>query len=247
MNRLFVVSLALATVLASSSPAKADQFIISFSGTCTQGAAGCNNQNGNSDPNGASFTAASGTQVSITGTGTLQLTGSGPFNITSGTFTIDGQTATLITQSTPGTGKFNDSQGELVWTYGLSNGITQSGYYGLDQTNPSNPNGANAVAFDNMLTPGGQPPLSDLGLSFLVPTLGTDGAIFNIYSFDGQLYWNEVIDGGFLIDPINGAGGDPLTMLVSPEPSSLLLLGTGLLLVAAAIFRKVKTGVSRSL
>jgi hypothetical protein len=108
--------------------------------------------------------------------------------------------------------------------------------------------GANAVFFDNLLTPGGSPILTGDGISFLVSGYGDNPnggpAVFNIFSNGQGLYWNEVINGAWLIDP-TGIGGDPLTMTLIdntpvPEPSSLLMLGAGLLLMAGVLFRKLK-------
>jgi hypothetical protein len=258
MKKLFFVSLALVTALATSPAAKADEYKLNFTlgGTCSQGGTGCNSQNATTDPAGASATAANGTPISITGSGYFTVTSSNPgYDILGGSFTIDGQTATLITTSTPGAAQ---STTNLDWYYPVTNLVTQSGYYGTYQT-VTDPTGQNGVYFDNLLLPGYSQPLDDLGISFMVPGLGTNpnpgdpypGAVFNIYSDGGTLYWNEVVDGAWAIDPLTGAGGDPLNISVDystiPEPSSLLLLGTGLLLLAVVIFRKVKSGVTQSL
>lgn len=258
MKKLFFVSLALVTALATSQAAKADEYNLNFTlgGTCSQGATGCNSQNANTDTAGASITAANGTPISITGSGyfTVSLSGSG-YAIDGGSFTIDGQTATLITTSTPGALLH---QANSFWYYPVTDLVTQSGYYGTYQT-VTDPSGQNAVYFDNQLSPGYTQPLDDLGISFFVPALGTNpnpanpypGAVFNIYSDGDTLYWNEVVDGAWAIDPLTGAGGDPLNISIDyssiPEPSSLLLLGTGLLLLAGIIFRQVRSGATQSL
>ena len=73
------------------------------------------------------------------------------------------------------------------------------------------------------------------------------------FSDGGTYWWNEVVNGAWLIDPnyntdINGEGADPLDISSSPspEPSSLLLLGTGLLFMAGFLFRKAKPSMIQS-
>ena len=79
-------------------------------------------------------------------------------------------------------------------------------------------------------------PLDDYGLLF---QLGTGGVV-NLWEVNGIFYWNEWVNGAWEFAPNVGEGGEPIDAIISatPEPSSLLLLGTGLLLLAGFAFRK---------
>ncbi len=99
--------------------------------------------------------------------------------------------------------------------------------------------------YDDSLSPQAPNYIDDLGILFLLP----DGELIQIFfdgygdAYNGYYVWNQYIHGpteySWLIQ--NDEFGDPLNALhvsQTPEPSSMLLLGTGLLCIAGFLFRK---------
>jgi hypothetical protein len=88
------------------------------------------------------------------------------------------------------------------------------------------------MTYDNLFTPGANPQLDSNGLIFEVNGKGISiwGNGANDYAlWEGN--WEYIVN--------NGASFDA-TPAPTPEPSSLLLLGTGLLGLALVAFRKAK-------
>jgi hypothetical protein len=92
--------------------------------------------------------------------------------------------------------------------------------------------GGTNMTYDNLFTPGANPQLDSNGLIFEVNGKGISiwGNGANDYAlWEGN--WEYIVN--------NGASFDA-TPAPTPEPSSLLLLGTGLLGLALVAFRKAK-------
>ncbi len=107
--------------------------------------------------------------------------------------------------------------------------------------------------FDDILTPGSTPAVDATGgLLFQITGAGAyQGQVIELYS-DGPngsssvVWWGDYQHGGadygYPVGVNNGGYGDPLSEFSAtpqtPEPSSLLLMGTGLLLMAGFLFRR---------
>jgi hypothetical protein len=253
MKRSFFTGLALATALAASPAAKADMTVsFSLSGTAIT------DQN---DPN------CCAPSITASGflTGVLDPNNPGYFDITGSsgvTFTF-----TWTDPSNPASPSFVGTYSASIYTVGEPTSPAYP-YSGQSFTY----NGNYVFPFDDILTPGSSPVVDNTGgLVFVLSGSGLNGyeAAVAIYSGTAEdptvpctssadcvywwdLYWaSPDVSGspyyGIPIAENNNGYGDPLdAFYVSPEPSSLLLFGTGLLGLAAFLYRRRQTEQHRA-
>lgn len=161
----------------------------------------------------------------LTGSGTLigSALGNGGFDITSGSMTFDGMSASVIV---------NPYSSEAAYV-DLSTGGT------LSSIEP--PANDNWFAYDDILTPGTAPYLDYYGILFEL----SDGGVLEFWSVGDLLYWNEYSGAGWAVGTtvpqiVAGAPANVDILSISPEPSTLLLLGTGLFMLAGFLYRTAR-------
>ena len=98
--------------------------------------------------------------------------------------------------------------------------------------------------YDNLVSGGQSASLDTDGLLFLL----SNGAVVNLWEVNGVYYWNEFANGQWMFDPSVGQGGEAIDANISPtpEPGSLVLLGTGLLLLTGLVFWKSKRNAAHA-
>jgi len=155
-------------------------------------------------------------------------------------------------------GAGNSGGGSLTGTW-LSHGVfdVTGGNFKIDGMNASvvvNPNapgtsnlGAWAgyqFTYDDLLM--GCCGRSQMDVNGLLFAFG-DGGYLNIWEQGGVYYYNAIVNGQWVFDPTVGVGGEELDFDISctPEPSSLVLLGSGLLFLAGFVFWKSRNGAAK--
>ncbi len=133
-------------------------------------------------------------------------------------------------------GVFNIYGGNMTLN-GMSGTVISNPTPGLVSaiTTPQGP-----YSYDDVLTL--SPPYVDSTGGLLLFLLSNGGEL-ELWSIGNTVYWNEFIPSADTwVIPLTGNEGDPVSFNVSttPEPSSLILLGTGLLALAFLAFRKAK-------
>ncbi len=225
MKKILFVSLALATAFATTPAAKADSFTFDISG----GASGSITVSG--DPTGVA--GETGDYNINTGTGTFIVNGY------SFSGTIIANTASSdVSQVSLGPGYGNNSNVSF-WYSDVLNPTDLADGYLPGVADPTDPHPSNGVVS---------------GLLFAISGDAGDFSAGNPYLY--LAIWDGGVNHPLILD-LGDANGDTSTNIVinwpsnssndvaaTPEPSSLLLMGTGLLLAAGILFwKKAQQGV----
>jgi len=178
---------------------------------------------------------AAGPNGTVTGSGTISVNGGGL--ITDANFNFnDGSTGSLITSPFSG-----------VLTYDVLYLNPPSPHtMGFTTTLPGN--STDYIGFDNLLS---STTIFDWNGILLQLS---NGGVLNFFCDGNGAYWDEWVNGNWVTASTTPSAGRTDDIILSadlgitpaPEPSSMLLLSSGLLGLAGFLFWKVKTGSTQS-